>query len=133
MPSFSCADVKCFISLGRSQGFCSCVQEKKKTLQCLLQISNLIFHFSKILRFCGLANMKILGVNKRVGGSKSRPKFVKKAHQLFPSFKIKKDIKLKTRSQAEVTSTCSVTNLTNVFKHRLKVQRLIAGKSKGLM
>lgn len=36
---------------------------------------------------------------------------------------MKKDIQLKKRTQPEVTGTLSVTNLTNVFKHTLKVQR----------
>lgn len=53
----------------------------------------------------------------------SRPKSFKNIYLSFPSFKMKKDIQLKKRIQPEVTGTLSVTNLTNVFKHILKVQR----------
>lgn len=67
--------------------------------------------------------MKILGINKKDEGSMSRPKSFKNIFLPFPSFTMKKDIQLKKRIQPEVTGTLSVTNLTNVFKHILKVQR----------
>lgn len=67
--------------------------------------------------------MKILGINKKDEGSMSRPKSFKNIFLSFPSFTMKKDIQLKKRIQPEVTGTLSVTNLTNVFKHILKVQR----------
>lgn len=64
-------------TLGDLRVFDLVTKGKRKKSQCLLQISNLFFPFFKILRFCGLTSVKILGVNKEVGGSKSRPKSVK--------------------------------------------------------